>query len=182
MSSWEKYIRQHVNDAKKVLAEYGLPTVYEDLVSLNYQPEDWRISSAIRVITGYKKLLDEVKNNKIDKALERLFWICAASEELWLYTIIGDVSEKKTYAPFRKRPILESDINDMLIKQVTRMANLSENGGKNKIPQSKLDEWQKIADSFFLKSKSKSISSAAKHIAEKTGDSYHTISKKIKFP
>lgn len=182
MNNWEKYIRQHVNDAKKILAEYGLPTVYEDLVSLNYQPEDWRVSSAVRVVTEYNKLLDEIKNNHIDKALERLFWICSAAEELWLYTVIGDVSEKKEYAPFRKRPILEADINNMLIKQVTRMATLSENGGKNKTPQSKLDRWQKIADSFSLKSKSKSRRSAAKHIAEKTGDPYDTIYKKIKYP
>lgn len=81
MNRWEKTVERIEIVAREVLTEYGYPVDSDELMNFDAN-DDRKVLSASLIIHGSYYLKKHIKENKINRALDRLASIISAYEDL----------------------------------------------------------------------------------------------------
>lgn len=140
-------IKRHVTEAERILKEYDLPFTYDDILDLNPEPKDECSAIAINIIVEYKNLQDEISKNRIERALDRLYSLCAMAEELWIHIVLPNDPRRKSGSKTRQTVFLENEIEAYLVSGFKAKHSKLNNGGHNKLPK---ELWQERANEIYV--------------------------------
>ena len=78
-------VKRFEAEARTCLSNCGLPITAKEIRAKNISARNRLTSSAIHIVLGVDHLNKEIKKGRIHQALERLFSVCAAYEEMAIY-------------------------------------------------------------------------------------------------
>ena len=82
---YEKVLRRIKKEAQSILKEHEYPTSATELIGKNIQASNHLVSKAQGVVLGAHYLRKEIEKNRIHHALNRLFGILDAYDDMIVY-------------------------------------------------------------------------------------------------
>lgn len=156
--NWRKGVARFEREAVAVLKEHKLPTTAEELIARDTWAGDRMIGAAMRIVFGAHYLQKELQRGRCERALNRLFSVCAAYEE---FSLLRDV-------PALGLAVCETQWLYRFLDNGVLCFRGSVNGGNSRATSNEtIAEWRTMAAAFRGKNLNASKHSVARHIANK---------------
>lgn len=172
---WTKKLERIAAEASSVLADYGLPNKYEELVKQASDSGDRLVLNAKLIVYGIHWLNEEVERGNINKALDRLLSIFEAYDEFWL---LRNVPEHD-----RKLVETQSHVND--IRRGIKIHKSSQLGHKiiHGTEEEKNERWREYqleCEKLHHKNPALGITDIREDLAKRFGVSFKSIQRHTK--
>lgn len=171
--NWREAVDRFEREAVAVLKEHKLPTTAEELIGRDTSAGDRMIGAAMRIVFGAHYLQKELERGRCERALNRLFSVCAAYEEFLLLRDVPALGLAVCETQWLYRVALDNGI---------LCFRGSVNGGNSRRTSIEIiEEWRIMAAAFRRKNLDASKHSVAIHIANKlyNGKKVRTIERHL---